>query len=56
MDIGSISQSMQSTIQLGDMLKDITSQQTGLTDKLVGMAVEQKVGSDKVGNLADFMA
>ena len=56
MDVGSINRSMQSVVQLGNMLKDISAKQTGLTEKMVGVAVEQRVSIDTLGTLADYRA
>ncbi len=55
MDIGSVS-TQNSAAQLGQLLKTITAERNGLSEKLIGMSVEQKVSNDKLGNTIDMIA
>lgn len=55
MDIGSVS-TQNSAVQLGQLLKTITAERNGLSEKLIGMSVEQKVSNEKLGNIIDMTA
>jgi hypothetical protein len=55
MDISGVS-GQNSAVELGNLLKSITAEKNGLSDKLITANVEQKVQNEKLGNMIDVVA
>ncbi|MFW5808782.1 MAG: hypothetical protein ACOC2H_07240 [Spirochaetota bacterium] len=55
MDIGSINV-QKSTAELGNLLKNIVSQEHGMSEKLIRVNTEQKVANENLGNKIDYIA
>lgn len=56
MDIGAMTAQKNSAVELGHLLKNIAAEKQGMSDKLIGMNVEQQVSNEKLGNTADYLA